>query len=421
LPAFRFVHTADLHIDSPVRGLSSRNEKIGQRVRDAGYQALDNLVNLCITEQVDFLLIAGDVYDGAIRTPQAQIRFKDALAKLTDAGIESFVVHGNHDPLDGRFSSIAWPDGVHVYDRTDAQPEWRQATKNGVPLAEIQGISFPTQVVGENLASRFKVPQPGIFSIGLLHCNLGGDTGHDNYAPCSITDLTAVGIDYWALGHIHKREVVRQASPTIIYPGNIQGRDSGEMGERGCYLVDVSEAGVVTPMFRPLDVVRWTTLALSIDDVAGVDGLRDRLVDQLTEKLREAHGRDVICRVTLVGRGELHAALQNADDREGFLEQVREDLDTASPWVWIEKLADQTRPDIDLDERIAQDDFLGEALSGASKVECDEVRDSVARVFSGRPDGLPKLDDDQIAELIEEAQWYLVDLLEGSENAGGRT
>jgi DNA repair exonuclease SbcCD nuclease subunit len=393
---------------------------IGQRVRDAGYEALDNLVDLCITEQADFLLIAGDVYDGAIRTPQAQIRFKDALAKLAAAGIESFVVHGNHDPLDGRFSSITWPNGAHVYDRTDAQPEWRQATRSGVPIAQIQGVSFPTQVVEENLASRFEVPLPGVFSIGLLHCNLGGNSGHDNYAPCSITDLTDLGIDYWALGHIHKREVVREASPTIIYPGNIQGRDSGETGERGCYLVDVSEAGAVTPVFRPLDVVRWTTLTLPIGDVVGVDGLRDRLVDQLTEKLKEADGRDVVCRVTLVGRGELHSALRNADDREGLLEQVREDLNTASPWVWVEKLADQTRPDLDLDERTAQDDFLGEALSSASKVEGDEVREWVGRVFSGRPDGLPKLDDDQIAELVEKAQWYLVDLLEGSESAGGR-
>ena len=242
MESFRFVHAADLHIDSPFKGLMKLDSEIGRQLREATHAAFLNLIRLCIEEKVDFLVVAGDVYDGSDRSPQAQLRFRNGLAELAEHGIESFVVHGNHDPLDGRYSSIDWPEGVHVYGAT---PSWITATRRGEPLADIQGVSYPTQVVTDNLALNFSSPRnKNIFNIGMLHCNVGGMEGHDNYAPCSVDDLVGIGLDYWALGHIHMRQTLLEKSPAIIYPGNIQGRDPGETGARGCLIVDVGADGL---------------------------------------------------------------------------------------------------------------------------------------------------------------------------------
>ncbi|MCH7738806.1 MAG: DNA repair exonuclease [Chloroflexi bacterium] len=412
---FKFVHAADLHIDSPVVGLKSRNDVVGRRVQEAGYEALDNLIKLCLAEEVDFLLVAGDVYDGAIRSPRAQLRFRDALAELADAGIQSFVVHGNHDPLNGRFSSITYPKEAHIF---GAEPEWAEATRNDEAIARVQGVSYPQREVTENLVTRFSEPPDGdLFSIGLLHCNLGGDPAHPNYAPCTVDDLKAKQHNYWALGHIHKTGVpYRDQFTTIVYPGNIQARDAGEPGARGCYVVEVDGAGVVDLEFRALDAVRWDVREVSIEGLAGIDDLRDEVMNTLEAALLAGDGRDVVCRLTLTGRGPVHGDLADPVAKEEFVALLQADLPMIAPWVWLERLTDETKPDIDLEDRARQDDFLGEVLRRADAVEPGEFRTSLAEVF-GRRDRRPELSDDEIASLVEEARWYLADLLEPDEPA----
>ena len=413
---FKFVHAADLHIDSPVVGLKSRNDVVGARVQEAGYEALDNLVKLCLKEAVDFLLVAGDVYDGAIRSPRAQLRFRDALAELADAGIQSFVVHGNHDPLNGRYSSIRWPDAAHFF---GAEPEWAEATRDGESIARIQGVSYPQRDVTENLAARFSEPPDGeLFSIGLLHCNLGGDPAHPNYAPCTVDDLKAKQHTYWALGHIHKSGVpYRDQFTTIVYPGNVQARAADEPGARGCYVVQVDGAGVVDLEFRALDVVRWDVREVSIEGLVGVDDLRDEVMNALEVALLAGDGRDVVCRLTLTGRGPVHADLADPVAKEEFVVDLQEGLSMVSPWVWLERLTDETKPDIDLEDRAQQDDFLGEVLKRAGSTAPEEFQVALAEVFSGRRDGLEKLGDKEISELVDEARWYLADLLEPDDSA----
>lgn len=409
----RFVHAADLHIDSPITGLKSRNETVGKRVQQAGYEALQKLVDLCTDEKVDFLLVAGDVYDGAIRSPQAQIRFRDALNQLSEAGIESFVVHGNHDPLDGRFSSITWPEGVHVFGDS---PAWEIARRDGTPIAQVQGVSYPTREVTDNLAARFaSVNHSDLFSIGLLHCNLGGDPAHPNYAPCSMDDLRVPGIDYWALGHIHKKSVRREQFTTVVYPGNIQARDAGEPGERGCYLVEVGPDRRPHPDFRPLDVVRWDLREVPIGGIEGVDELRNRVLESLDESLHSADGRDVVCRVTLTGRGPMHAELSGPQQTDWLLELVHEEFATASPWIWVERIANETRTEIDLEVRAEQDNFLGEVLRRARRTQPAEFGEALSEVFSGRRGPLQPLEEQEIQGLIEEARWYLAELFEPPE------
>jgi DNA repair exonuclease SbcCD nuclease subunit len=407
---FRFVHTADLHIDSPFKGLAALNEVVAERLREATYQAFRNVVSLCKEVQADFLLVSGDVYDGVDRSPRAQLRFHRGLTELAEEGIESFVAHGNHDPLSSRFLSISWPDAVHVFGE---EPSWAIAARDGEPLADIQGISFPESSVTENLALRFSSPRTeDLFNIGVLHCNVGGIEGHDNYSPCTLDDLKKVGMDYWALGHIHARQTVLDGTPTVAYPGATQGRDPSEAEPHGCLVVDVGPDRSITMQFRPLDVVRWECREVDVDGVVGIDALYERIVETLENARAEAQGRDVICRLTLIGHSPLYGELARGSAVDSLVEELRAGFEADSPWVWVERLSNRTRPEVDLEARAKQDDFLGALLRRAQGADPTGFQEVLSEVFSGRRDRLPYPDENEIRQWIEEAQIHLADLLE---------
>lgn len=415
MDSFRFVHAADLHIDSPFAGIGDADNRVATRLREATYKAFQNLVDLCIRTEADFLVIAGDVYDGADRSVRAQLRFRDGLSELADRGIQTFVVHGNHDPLDGWQSSISWPGGVHIFGAT---PEWKNIEKNGEVVAAVQGMSYPTGEVTDNLAVQFSPPQSGsIFAIGLLHANVGGNSAHTNYAPCTVEDLSASGIDYWALGHVHTRQTLKRAAPVIAYPGNTQGRHPNETGARGALVVDVDPSGASKTEFVPLDVVRWERSEVDISSIETIDSL-DSAIRQLTDNLSvQAEGRDVICRVTLVGRGPLHEQMAAEGAVDDLLEAARSTWSGSSPWVWVERIVDSTRPAIDIEQRAKQDDFLGATLkraqlSSIESTEIDRLTEVVSDVYSGRRNGLDRPSDEQVSAWAEEARWYLAELLE---------
>ena len=229
----KFVHASDLHIDSPFTGLMKTDPQVGKELQEATYEAFNKLIKLCKDERVDFLVVAGDVYDGADRSPRAQIRFRDGLRELAEAGIQSFVVHGNHDPLNGRFSSITLPEKAHIFGDSVS---WKTAFRDGHAIAQIQGISYWQREVTDNLALQFtSPPDPDLFSIGLLHCNVGSISSHDNYAPCTVEDLNKVDLDYWALGHIHTRQTLREEKPSIVYPGNTKAEILAKQELVGAY------------------------------------------------------------------------------------------------------------------------------------------------------------------------------------------
>lgn len=427
LDAFRFVHAADLHIDSPFKGLRDVDARVAARLQSATYEAFRNLIRLCIDEQAAFLLIAGDVYDGEDRGVRAQVRFRDGLAELSSRGIETFIVHGNHDPLDGWVSQMSWPAGVHIFGPV---PEWRvghlarpsAGEAIGVPVAAIQGVSYPTRDVTENLALKFTPPPDhSLFSIGLLHCNVGGNPDHPNYAPCSVDELRQAGLDYWALGHVHTRQALRDARrsgpPSIHYPGNTQGRHPGETGPRGALLVEVGPDRLPKAEFRPVDVLRWESVDVAVNGVKTLDGLVRVLRQSLENLSSNAEGRDVVCRIILRGRGPMHAELRRAGAVEDLLQTVRADSGGESPWVWVERISNETRPDLDMELRARQDDFLGAALRHGGLVAADprgteKLSDLLSEVYSGRRGGLEPPSPEQVAQITEQARWYLTELLE---------
>jgi len=415
---FKFVHAADLHLDSPFRGLAAQSESVADALRSATFDAFESLIELCIEQEVHFLLIAGDVYDGADRNLRAQLRFRDGLARLAQRGIRSFVVHGNHDPLDGWSATIDWPTGVHIF---GDQMETVTVELENSPVAAVSGISYQSRWEDRNLARLFHAGRPDLFQIGLLHCNCGDNTGHENYAPCQPEDLARVGLDYWALGHVHTRSILN-TKPDIVYPGNTQGRNIREPGERGCYLVTADRQGTAELEFHPLDAVRWLSSEVQIDGLATIDAL-DRAVLAAIEDLRaQGTGRSVVGRITLTGRGPLYKELNHNDAVTDLQDRVREVGLADNPFVWVQGIELNVRPELDLDRRRQMTDLLGQALQVARQIdESEDLREAVVPALTGLYDHarvskvLEPLSDAELKRLLEEAELLCVDMLEDQE------
>ncbi len=399
----RFVHAADLHLDSQFSGLLSHSAEVANVLRDATFAAYSNVIDLCLREKVDALLIAGDVYDSADRSLRAQLRFYEGLRRLGEAGIRSFVCHGNHDPLDGWEARLTPPSMCHRFG-----PEVEAAPLDpGDPgKATVYGISYPRRDVRENLVPRFQRHSSDGFAIGLLHCNVGSNTGHEAYAPCTLDDLRSAGIDYWALGHVHARQVLSEKDPVIVYPGNPQGRQPNEVGERGVYLVEADGSGRVSLAFHAIDVVRW---ASSVVDVTGLDteqDVFDAAEDAVDSLLAGADGRHVVYRLSVTGRGQLYQSTR----REGFTSDLQEHLNDAygarRPFAWCERINVSTSSPIDRAALLESGDFVSDLLR-----LIDEIRDSASL-----PDDLRGKLNDLYAH--HRARKYLKDAL--PENEGIR-
>jgi exonuclease SbcD len=281
MKAFRFMHAADLHLDSPFVGMAELPQGIRDSLRQSTFIALANMVELAIQQKVDFVLISGDVYDLADRSLRAQIRFQKALQRLSSSNIAIYIVHGNHDPEDGRAARLNWPAHAHFFSASEVESLPVILEGKGT-VAQIYGISYETAAVTENLVLRIaeKYEESGknhsdLFRIGLLHTNVEGNHAHANYAPCSLQDLLGCGMHYWALGHVHTRQVLHK-EPAIVYPGNLQGRSVRETGAKGCYIVDVSEYGEAMLTFHALDAIRWQQRSISIQGIQTEQELKER-------------------------------------------------------------------------------------------------------------------------------------------------
>lgn len=414
--SFTFCHAADLHIDSPFRGVVSEAPAVANALHASTFRAFEMLVEACLEREVDFLLVAGDVYDGQDRSVLAQMRFRDGLLRLAKAGISSYVVHGNHDPLDGRISSIDWPTGVHFFGK---KLESVDVMVSGEPIARISGISFPTRKVTRNLAKDFQHVETELFQIGLLHCNVGSDTGHDSYAPCELQDLLDVGMDFWALGHVHTRDVLHR-DPFIVYPGNIQGRSIREQGPRGCYFVEVDASGEVDLEFHTLDVVRWSQGQVAIDELETIDQLEKAIADEVEHLSQTADGRGLVCRISVEGRGALYRELRSPDMEEQLGNRLREQFSHRDPFAWLQQLQIACRPEVDLSERATRGDLLAEVLTVAQEfAKSDEAMEELYTSaltacweHTGVKSALTKPTSEELTAFLTEAQLLSLDLLE---------
>lgn len=412
---FRFLHAADTHIDSPLEGLDAYDGAPVEALRGATRAAFENLVRLALEEAVDFVLLAGDIYDGDWKDFNTGLFLTRQLRRLRERGIPVYLIAGNHDAASVLTRKLTLPDNVHVFSTRTA--ESREVP--GLPVL-IHGRGFPHRAVPENLALEYPARRPDLFNIGLLHTSLTGAPGHDAYAPCSLADLAGKGYQYWALGHVHQPQVL-STRPWVVYPGNSQGRHVREAGARGCRLVTVGDdLEVVEAEFRALDVVRWARLDIDISDDAHLADVHARIGDALVEAAAAAEGRLLAARIVLIGSTPLHGALKR--DPPALRAECINQAQRVPDGIWIESVEARATPRQSLAELAARDDLsriVLEALERAVAGELDmpaEVGDLLKILpVEMRDEVEAELDAAHRETLLDDVRGILLSALERTE------
>ena len=333
---FKFIHTADIHLDSPLRGLSAYEGAPVVLWRGATRAAFRNLVDLAIREEVAFMVIAGDLYDGTWRDYQTGLFLVSEMARLRTAGIRAVILYGNHDAESEITSRLTPPDNVRVFRATRPQ-----TFKFDDMKVALHGQSFRTPAITDNLVPSYSEPLAGWLNIGVLHTALEGNTEHANYAPCSTHELIAKGYDYWALGHVHEHAMVSR-NPWIVFPGNLQGRHARELGPRGAVLVTVDDGRIRSVDRVFTDVLRWAHVTVDVSAATTLEQATDLVRQGLTDTIEnETDGRSLAVRVTLAGQTRLHGKL--FEDEPRFAADVRAlAVGSGGDRIWIEKVRIET-------------------------------------------------------------------------------
>lgn len=448
----RFVHAADLHLDTAFPGLAREvSPDLARDLRDATFTALERLVILCEEERPDFLVLAGDVYNHEDLSVRAQLAVRDACERLGRLGVPVFLAHGNHDPLSSRFKTLRWPDNVTVFGPTvEAVPVYRPGYGDEV-LAVVHGVSHVGPRETRNLAAWFHRTAHACPQIGVLHATLGAADGEARYAPCGVDDLVASGLDYWALGHIHEHGLACR-EPLAVYPGSLQGLHIGEQGPRGCALVTLEsdEDGAkdvpavrASYEFRPLAPVGWQIVDVDLDlpcagsgpDAAGNGngetdaptdlGRVERLIRTRLDAASSALWpgcRTLVARVRLVGRTPLDAELRRLSVQNELCDALQEGGGGADTQVWLKDVEVDTRPVFDRAAALQRGDLLSEVLRRADAWRADEAlfaagADAALGDLFGRGRGrrglaVPRGED--CACLLDEAERLCADFLENN-------
>ncbi|WP_462269944.1 metallophosphoesterase family protein [Desulfobacter sp.] len=375
---FKFIHAADIHLDSPLRGLSRYESAPVDAIRDACRRAFKNLVDLAIEEKTAFVLLAGDLYDGDWKDYSTGIFLSRQMGRLNQHEIQVFCVAGNHDAANRMTKALDTPSNMKIFSAGKVE-----TVKLKELSVAIHGRSFKTREVYENLAAGFCQAEQGVFNIGLLHTSLDGREGHAGYAPCSLDDLVSKGYQYWALGHIHKQQIVSE-DPFIIFPGCIQGRHIRERGPKGCVVVTVEDETVKKIENIPLDVLRWTQIEIDLTDIEERRDLLEKVRESIEQEQTSAEDRPLAMRIKLLGATKL------SDQLAAFPEKLEQQIkalgaEIAGETLWIERVENKTQGKYDLETTLADDNALGKLLNS----------------IISTPDDIDRIDGlaDKIAEL----------------------
>ena len=413
----RFIHTSDLHLDSPFKGLSSWNSDLAARLKDATFKSFKKIADLCLDEKVDFLIISGDIFESEGKSPTAQLKFVAELKRLSDKGISSYYVCGNHDPVKTWLDVIKLPESVYRFD--SSKVEYHIYKKDNIPVADIYGISYGDNVVKENLSLRYKrrnTPCP--VSIAVLHGTAGEAGPHENYAPFKVKDVKSKGFDYWAMGHIHKRHVINESDPAIVYPGNPQGRDFGETGAKGCNLIEIDSDNKISIRFMPVQLIRFEEIEVTLSEEDKMDSLPDKI-----QKAKDNIGDyddnvSYILRINLKGRTPLHSYLSKPGETEQLLELLNEGQLDHNVFTWIDQIKLHTMPVIDISKVEHGNDFASEIIKAFNDYEADlnELKELIKNVKGeiisyNMLKEIAELTDQELKDILVKAKWILLDQL----------
>lgn len=387
-----FIHAADIHLDSPLHGLSRKDEAFSQLVRGATRKAFSNVVDLAIEEGAAFVVIAGDLYDGAWKDQSTGQFAITQLARLARAGIRSVIVFGNHDADSRVTRHLTAPEGV--YKLKSAKCETVRFDDLGVA---VHGRSYKEAATTENIAATYCPPLAGMLNVALLHTALGGHEGHENYAPCSLGELQAAGHDYWALGHVHDHSI-RSDHPHVVFAGNTQGRHVRETGPKGAVVVRVEEGIVVHAEHRATDEVRWAHARVDASGARDPTEALAAVQSELRPLVLQANGRPVAARISIDVDGSLAQRLKA--DPAWFEAEVRGHAAGVSDALWIERVKIITR-DAALPPGLPFElqELLAQALDDP---DCRRaVESAVAPLTSKLP---ADIDDPDVAPLLASAR-----------------
>lgn len=382
---FRFIHCSDLHLGAPFKYLKSPGRQGDEAILQATYRSFEQIARLTVEERVDALLISGDVYNSEDHNLEAQARFVRELEKITSEGIPVFIVQGNHDPAESWQADIAMPEGVHIF--SAAEVERVPLVVRGQEVAAVYGMSCSKGRSTENLALRYKRSIADGYAIGMLHGTVGGSEEHDMTAPCSLSDLEQSGMDYWALGHIHKREVLREA-PLIVYPGNSQGLHRKELGSKGCCLVQVSANGHAEVTFHETCAIRFEDARIDITGLQSVSDIEE-MIRHKKEMLRTKYKKPVLLTITFAGQGILSRLCSEGEVRDMWLKTAQEEEKGKYGFVLPCLLIDETRPELDLQARRQLPDMTGDYLAAYDRIASlspEERRVKVRECLEARPE-----------------------------------
>jgi len=417
----KFVHAADLHLDSPLAGLSKYEGAPVEQIRGATRRALENLVKLCLNEQAQLLLIAGDLYDGDWRDYSTGLFFAKQMAALRAGNVRVVWIRGNHDAASKLTAHLNLPDNVR--ELSHKKPDSFVLEDLGIA---VHGQGFETREVTTDLSSSYPEPKRGLFNIGLLHTALEGRAGHAPYAPCRLTALIDRGYDYFALGHVHTREVLSER-PWIVFPGNLQGRHARETGPKGASLVTLEGDQVRAVEHRALDAVRWQVAEAPVSAEHSVDGVLERVREALGAASSASDGRLCAVRVRITGATAAHEQLSARFER--VVEEIRALTLDLSAETWLEKVELETRPSAARAELREREDAIGELVRGLGNLSQDdaalselaaellELKRKLPLELREGPDAIDLESPEAMRRLLTEVEQTLLPAVRGTEDA----
>lgn len=435
----RFIHAADLHLGSFLHTSGDLPSGIREAVREATWVAFSRICTAAVACRVDFLLLAGDVYDREARSIRAARFLAEKCRELEKENIPVFIIAGNHDPLREQRELFAFPGNVRVF--SPDQPECLEVKdRQGVPVARILGQSYRGRFESRRMHDSFSVPDKGLCNIALLHTQL--EPANKNYLPCSLTELTARDdIHYWALGHIHRCRVLHHGLPAVAYPGIPQGRDFGEEGPGGCLLVEMAPGEPPAFSYLPVAPVLWKRVEFSIAGDPALQNLTD-LENRLVEKAGELAAAPLptpeglpaapgayqpdgyLLQWIITGRGELHNlwAEQEEEAAVELTAALRRKLEGRTPFLWTDSVVIRTaRPLPRLEELLAKNPVFRElaeiAASFQDPARRGELLASLGQVWEPAPDHENPdeyrfaLDEETLAAIIDRARDLILERL----------
>ena len=396
-----FVHAADLHLGAPLRELGKNlKEEAKQLLFDLAPNAVSNLIDLTISRKAEFLVLAGDIYDKALREPAAQLLFRRQMERLNGENIQVYIVHGNHDPTSSDLEEyVTLPSNVKVFEPNKEEVVTHQLRDGSKVL--IAGISYWRFDVTENLVPRLravadeKTRGDARAIIGILHTNVGSDGEHARYAPCTVSDLADSPFDYWALGHVHKRSVNEMGSHRYwAYPGNLQGRFFKEEGSKGALVVPILSAGVGVPEHVPCDVFRFTHIQIDCSDFLAAD-LSMEIRNKCIEKIPKTDERPLVIRIRVFGISTAVTKKLQVNNSSDAL--VVELSDTLAPYLnggGVDRIDFDVEPEIDIQALKNTDSILSDALKTLDEEDLTSLVNDELKKIEGtelRPDQLEQI------------------------------